>query len=116
MKKYKLTEDILRQLVKETINDYLNETDEQVVDWWQLSNCVEEMGWSIIDSQDVVNRTTNEPAVRVMLTKNNKGVDDQEFEQKITQLVGEGNVIFGKAQYRNAPEIQHKTMILMGEW
>ena len=96
---------------------YVNETIEYD-DYGSISDALAQCGWAYTDSYDVHNRNTGQSGIRYIIEpypNNLEGIepmDVEEMKQKMTELIGEENVIFSEGQHRYAPEIKKLSMVV----
>lgn len=96
---------------------YVNETIEYD-DYGGISDALAQCGWAYTDSYDVHNRKTGQDGIRYIIEPypNNlegiKPMDVEEMKQKMTELIGEENILFSEGQHRYAPEIKNLSMVV----
>ena len=96
---------------------YVNETIEYD-DYGSISDALAQCGWAYTDSYDVHNRKTGQDGIRYIIEPypNNlegvKPMDVEEMKQKMTELIGEENILFSEGQHRQAPEIKNLSMVV----
>lgn len=99
-------------------NIQLNESVEYD-DYASISDALAECGWAFTDSYDVRNRNTGQQGIRYIIEPypNNpdgiKPFDVEQMKQKMTQFIGQDNVIFSEGQHRYAPEIKNLSMVVL---
>lgn len=96
---------------------YVNETIEYD-DYGSISDALAQCGWAYTDCYDVHNRNTGQSGVRYIIEpypNNLEGIepmDVEEMKQKMTELIGEENILFSEGQHRQAPEIKNLSMVV----
>lgn len=103
-----------------TMNENKNHLNESVspYDYAEISDALAECGWSYVDAFDVRSKSTGKEGVRYILEpypNNNEGIEPLDVEQmkeRMTQLIGQNNVIFSEGQHRQAPEIKNLSMVV----
>ena len=102
---------------KRNTSKYVNETIEYD-DYGSISDALAQCGWAYSDCYDVHNRETGQSGIRYIIEpypNNLEGIepmDVEEMKQKMTELIGEENVIFSEGQHRQAPEIKNLSMVV----
>lgn len=96
---------------------YVNETIEYD-DYGSISDALAQCGWAYSGCYDVHNRETGQSGIRYIIEPypNNlegvKPMDVEEMKQKMTELIGEENILFSEGQHRYAPEIKKLSMVV----
>lgn len=83
-------------------------------DYAEISNALENCGWSYTDAYDVRNSKTGQIGIRYVLSPNGRGaVDSEELESRMTDLLGADNVVFSQGTHRYAPELTNLSMVVL---
>ena len=87
-------------------------------DYSAISEALAQCGWAFTDAYDVRNRNTGESGVRYIIEpypNNMEGIKPcgvEEMKRRMTEFIGDGNVIFSEGQHRYAPEIKNLSMVV----
>lgn len=106
-----MNESKLKRIVKESMNRVLKENKEQP-DFYDFIDILERNGWSYSDFHDVQTKD-GRTGTRFIVYKDDKSSSDFETLQQDLQKLFSDHVDFGIAQHRYAPEIKHRTVIIL---
>lgn len=134
--KIKLTENELRDIIKETIHEIIDNDSEyskddvvesvneenaqfdvdvsEAIDAWDLSNILKKYGWGYIDSQDIFDNRTQRSGVRYVL-RGKPNAEDLEIvvdEIKRKAIDGEHTIETSSAYYKYDPSKTIPTLIV----
>ena len=113
-----ISDNIIRRVLRESINKVLNETVEYD-DHWAISDALAECGWAYSNATDVHHRDTGRAGVRYVIepySNNPNGVkpcDVEKKKKKMTELLGADNVVFSEGRHRYSPEITNLAMVAL---
>ena len=113
-----ILEDIMRKIKGNKSNIQLNESI-GYDDYASISDALAECGWAFTDSYDVRNRNTGQQGIRYIIEPypdNPDGIkpfDVEQMKRKMTQFIGQDNVIFSEGQHRYAPENKNLSMVVL---
>lgn len=124
--KIKLTENELRDIIKQTINEIIdmdNNSEEnsqfdvdvsESIDAWDLSNILEKYGWCYTDSQDIFDKRTQRSGVRYVLRSKPNAEDFETVVDEIKRkaIDGEHTIETSSAYYKYDPSKTIQTLIV----
>lgn len=119
--------DILKSLIKECLIEVFDKTKKTVVkegyahnDYDTISELLTKFGWAYSDAYGVRNKETGQEGTRYVLEpypRNLNGVkpvDINTLKAKMTEILGQENVLFSPGRHRQAPEITNMSMVVLG--
>ena len=109
----RLTENDIHRIVKKTVNSILKEgydtNKNGQADFYDFVDILDKNGWAYDNYQDVVSKDGRK-GTRYTLSTNGKHNDFEMLKNDILNAFP--NAVFGTAQHRHAPEINHQTVII----
>lgn len=137
-KKIKLSERKLQQIIKQSVNEVIDgyynnglmsegirrmhpKKINETLSYGDISDALVKCGWSYSDAYEVYDKYTGQSGVRFIIEpygNNLEGIKPfslEELKQKMTEILGQENVIFSEGHHAKIPQIRNLSMVVLDD-